>query len=520
MARTTDIASQDHAAAARRGDELRTTRGVYVDGRWSEPASDQWIDSLDPATGSAWARIPAAGAEDVDRAVAAARRAFASRDWQELRPLDRGRMLRRLAQLVADNAGTLATLETRDNGKSIRETSIRELPAVSDWLEYFAGFADKVQGETIPVGPDVSAYTVREPVGVVGAILPWNSPLLMAAWKLGPAIAAGNTLVIKPAELTSVTALELVPLLEEAGFPPGTVNVVPGLGEAAGAALAAHGDVDKVAFTGEASTARAITQASTGNLKRLSFELGGKTPNIVFDDADYDLALATALEGAFIAAGQSCSAGSRILVQRKIFDTFVADLVAAGQRVRVGDPLDERTHMGAQTSAAQLEKIIGYVDQARDDDAEILCGGARAEVPGCEGGFFFQPTIIAKVQRGMSVWQDEIFGPVVVVVPFDSEDEAIELANSTRYGLTAGVWTTNIARAHRLVRAIRAGVVFVNALRVVHFGVPFGGVKVSGYGREHGYEAMRMYTEPKSVYIDNRESRPLWFEDVMASGQR
>lgn len=484
---------------------------LYIGGEWVEPRDASLIESINPATGKVWAHVPEAREADIDRAVAAARQAFESAQWSNTPPRERGKLLRRLADAVRDHVATLALLETRDNGKAIRETLIRELPAVAEWLDYFAGMADKVEGTTIPVEPGIQAYTTREPIGVVGAILPWNSPLLMVSWKLGPAIAAGNTVVLKPAELTSVSALVFAQLLDEVGFPPGVVNVVPGLGATAGEALSAHPGVDKIAFTGEASTARLITRAALGNLKRLSFELGGKAPHIVFADAEVEFALDAVLEGAFIAAGQTCAAGSRILVERSIYDDFVGDLVSGAQRLRVGNPEDEATHVGAQTSEVQIQKTERYVEGARADGAAILCGGARAVVPGFEGGFFYLPTVIADIRRDMEVWCDEIFGPVVVVMPFDSEDEAIRLANDTRYGLTAGIWTSNIKRAHRVTAALRAGTIWINTFRVVHWAVPFGGVKESGYGREHGFEVMQWYTEPKSVFADHRTSRTRWF---------
>jgi aldehyde dehydrogenase (NAD+) len=484
---------------------------LYIGGEWARSRSGGSIESLNPATGEPWAVVPEAGAEDVDAAVAAARTALESHEWRSLSATERGRLLRRLADRVRDHVDELSAIESRDNGKALRETREREIPAVAEWLDYFGGMADKVQGETIPVGPGMFGYTVREPVGVVGAILPWNSPLLMVAWKLGPALAGGNTVVIKPAEWTSVSALEFMKLVEEVGIPAGVVNVVPGYGHPTGAHLAAHEGVDKIAFTGEGATAKAITEGSTSNIKRLSFELGGKAPHVIFADADYDMALQTAVEGAFIAAGQSCAAGSRVLVQQEIFDRFVADFVERAKAVRVGDPLDLGTQMGAQTSAQQLAKIEQHVADARSEGAEILCGGERPVIPGFEGGFFYQPTVVVDVDPGMRVWQEEIFGPVVVIAPFKDEEEAIRLANSTRYGLTAGVWTSNLARAHRMVSAIRAGVVWVNTYRVTHWAMPFGGVKQSGYGREHGFEVMNVYTESKTVLIDNRQSRTPWF---------
>jgi aldehyde dehydrogenase (NAD+) len=467
--------------------------------------------STDPASGAAWAEVPEADHHDVDRAVRAARRAVESGPWADMPAADRSRLLRRLADLVADRADELSRLETRDNGKAIRETATRELPAVSESLHYYAGFADKIWGETVAIKPEWQAFTLREPVGVIGAIVPWNSPLLVLAWKSAPALAAGNAVVIKPSELTSVSALEFAKLVEEAEVPPGVFNVVTGYGVPTGDELVRHPGVDRITFTGEGGNARVISENSLGNLKRLNFELGGKAPHIIFADADYEAALAAAVEGGFIAAGQSCTAGCRVLVEAPLFDRFVADYVAAVERIRVGDPLDSSTEMGAQTGRAQLDKIIAAVDCAREEGATVVCGGMQAQVAGCEGGYFYQPTVLVDVDPQMQVWQKEIFGPVVTIAPFTTEEDAVRLANSTDYGLSAGVWTGEIRRAHRLVKAIRAGMVWVNTYRVLHWSLPFGGVKQSGYGRENGYEVIRMYTEVKSVLIDHSTSRPRWF---------
>jgi acyl-CoA reductase-like NAD-dependent aldehyde dehydrogenase len=498
-------------AVSTRAQAVLEDRELFIGGAWRSAHSGRHIDSLDPATGAVWARVGEADEVDIDAAVAAARAAFESREWGQCLPGERGKLLRRLGDLVAEHAASLAQLETRDNGKAIRETLGREFAVISEWFYYFGGLADKLHGETIPLTGDLQVYTVRQPVGVVGAILPWNAPALMFAWKVAPALAAGNTIVVKPAELTSMTALALARLVQEAGFPAGVVSVVPGYGMAAGNALAAHLDVDKVAFTGEQSTARKITQASIGNLKRLSFELGGKAANIVFDDADHDQALAVALEAAFIATGQSCTAGSRILVQKGSYDRFVAEFVARAQRIAVGDPLAPETEIGALVSEAQLQRTEEYVASAIEEGAEVLCGGHRVRVSGCEDGFFYAPTVIARVRPSMRVCTEEIFGPVATIMAFDGEDEAVRLANDTPFGLTAGAWTNDIRRAHRLSQRLRAGTVWINTFRVVHWAVPYGGIKLSGYGRENGSEVMRTYTEAKTVLIDHRESRPSWF---------
>lgn len=498
-------------SAAPHSDVVREWPAIFIGGSWVKPGGGGCINSIDPATGKVWARVGEGDAGDVDRAVAAARTAFEARDWRTCSPKDRGALLRRLGDLVSAHAEELARLETRDNGKAIRETYGREFAVISEWFHYFAGVADKIHGETIPASEELQVFTVREPVGVVGAILPWNAPSLMFAYKVAPALAAGNTIVVKPAELTPVTALELTRLVQEAGFPDGVVNVVPGFGVPAGQALAGHSDVDKIAFTGSLGTARKITEASVTNLKRLSFELGGKAAHIIFSDADYEQALAVALEGAFIATGQSCTAGSRILVERAIFDRFVADFVSAAQEISVGDPLVWSTEIGAMASEAQLLRTEEYVASALDEGGSILTGGHRMAVPGCDGGFFYAPTVIVDVKPQMRVCQEEIFGPVATIMPFEGEDEALRLANGTLFGLTAGAWTNDIRRAYRLTRDLRAGTVWINTFRVVHWAFPYGGTKLSGYGRENGLEVMRMYTEPKTVVIDHREQRPAWF---------
>lgn len=500
----TETASM-HEKAVRRYTQL------FIAGAWREPRSGRTFESLDPATDRQWAEIAEADEEDVDAAVKAARSRFESSSWRRMTGADRARLLRRLGELVERDADRLAELESLDNGKAIRETRQREISAIPQWLDYFAGMADKIQGETIPVNADTQAYTIREPVGVVGGILPWNSPALMFTWKLAPAITGGNTIVIKPAEFTSVTAFELARLCEEAGFPAGSVNVVSGFGAPTGRALVRHPDVDKIAFTGENTTAAEITKDSVTNLKRLSFELGGKAPHIVFADADYDQALTVAVEAGFIAAGQSCTCGSRLLLQRPIYDRFLADLAARADAIEVGDPLDPASQLGAQTSSEQLAKTERYVQSARDDGAQIVAGGRRASVPGLPDGYFYRPTVVAEVRPDMAVCRDEIFGPVLTAMPFDSEEEVLALANDTRYGLTAGLWTNDIRRVHRMTTALRAGTVWVNTFRVIHWAVPYGGVKMSGYGRENGLEVMKSYTDVKSVLIDHRTERPSWF---------
>lgn len=475
---------------------------LFINNRWEEAASGKRLPSVNPATGEVWAEVPEGDAEDIDRAVAAARKAFEEGPWRTMAPIERGKLIRRLGDLIAENADSLAHLETQDNGKAIRETRGVELPAIPNWYYYFAGMADKIEGETIPLGPGFFNYTVREPVGVVGAITPWNSPLLMYAFKLAPALAAGNTVVLKPAEQTSVTALELARLIEEAGFPPGVVNIVPGYGEMAGAALVKHPGVDKIAFTGETVTGQYISQEATVNLKRVTCELGGKSPNIVFEDADIENAVRGAIAGVFVAAGQTCVAGSRLFLHEKIYNLFLERLLEKTRVIRVGDPLDPKTHIGSLVSREQWERVRGYVEIGKKEGARILYGGQPPEDPALARGSFFLPTVFTDVHNRMRIAQEEIFGPVVCVLPFREEEEVIAAANDVKYGLAGGVWTQDIKRAHRIVDRIKAGTVWINNYRRVHFASPFGGYKLSGYGRENGFEVLREYTQVKNVWVD------------------
>jgi aldehyde dehydrogenase (NAD+) len=400
--------------------------------------------------------------------------------------------------LIRRDTQKLAELETRDNGKPLRDT-IGEVQRAVDWLTYFAGAADKIEGEQIPFKPDALAYTRREPVGVVGAVLPWNSPLLLYAWKIGPALAAGNALVLKPAEQTPVTALEIAKLVQEAGFPAGVFNVVPGYGGIAGAALAAHKGVNKMSFTGSYATAQKIMQAASINLKRCTFECGGKSPHIVFADADLDRALAVAVHSAFRSTGQSCSLGSRLFVQRPVYEAFLEKVAERARRIRIGLPLDKTTHIGPQTSAEQLAKTQSYIAIGRNEGARLVTGGKRPE--GLPRGYFIEPTIFADADNRSRLAQEEIFGPVLAVMPFDTEDEVIRLANDVEYGLVAGLWTSNVGRAHRVANALEAGLVTVNTFRSTHWMLPYGGYKLSGIGRENGLEALRAFTYVKTVVV-------------------
>jgi betaine-aldehyde dehydrogenase len=484
---------------------------LFIGGQWVDAESGKTFNSINPATGEVLAEVAEADKADIDKAVEAARRAFEGR-WSKVSARDRGRLLYKLAQLIDTRAKELAALETADNGKPIRESLYVDLPEVVEHFEYFAGMATKIEGETIPVPGRLFNYTVREPVGVCGAIIPWNYPLVMAAWKLAPALAAGNTVVLKPAEQTPVTALELGKLIQEAGFPDGVVNIVPGFGETAGAALASHPGIDKIAFTGSTEVGKKIARAAAENLTKVSLELGGKSPNIIFADADLEQAVNGALMGIFFNQGQVCTAGSRIFVDERIKEDFLAQFRERAERIRLGDPMDKQTQMGPQVSEEQLKKVKYYVHLAHEEGATLVTGGEQPQLEGALArGYFFRPTIFADVKNEMRVAQEEIFGPVAAVITFKDEEELIEQANRTIYGLSAGVWTRDIMRAHRLAREIRAGVVWINTYNIFNAASPFGGYKQSGYGREMGKHAIELYTQVKSVWID-LSGRPLgWY---------
>jgi acyl-CoA reductase-like NAD-dependent aldehyde dehydrogenase len=425
---------------------------------------------------------------------------------------DRGRLMYKLAQLIEARTTELAALETADNGKPIRESSFVDLPQVVENFEYFAGWATKIEGETIPVPGQMFNYTLREPIGVCGQIIPWNFPLLMAAWKLAPALAAGNTIVLKPAEQTPTTAMELGKLIQEAGFPDGVVNIVPGYGETAGAALASHPGIDKVAFTGSTEVGKLIAHAAADNLKKVSLELGGKAPNIIFADADIEQAVNGAMMGIFFNQGQVCCAGSRLFVEESVKEEFLGRFKEKAGQIKVGDPMNKETQMGPQVSEEQLTRIKGYVDIARGEGATVYAGGMPPQLEAeFQQGYFFQPTIFSDVQNKMRVAQEEIFGPVTSVITFTDEDDLIKQANETIYGLSAGIWTNNLTRAHRFAKAIKAGVVWINTYNMFNAASPFGGYKQSGYGREMGKHALELYTQVKSVWVD-LSGKPIgWF---------
>jgi betaine-aldehyde dehydrogenase len=498
-------------SSAKSASETPRKYQLFIDGRWVDAESGKTFTTPNPATGAILAEVAEGDKADIDKAVAAARRAFEG-PWSKVSARDRGKMLYKLSQLIDAKSKELAAIETSDNGKPIRETSYVDLPQVVENFEYFAGWATKIEGETIPVPGQMFNYTLREPVGVCGQIIPWNFPLLMAAWKLAPALAAGNTVVLKPAEQTPVGAMELAALIQEAGFPDGVVNVVPGYGETAGAALASHPDIDKVAFTGSTEVGKLIARAAADNLTKVSLELGGKAPNIVFADADIEQAVSGAMMGIFFNQGQVCCAGSRLFLDARVKDEFLDRFKEKSSRVRVGDPMDKNTQMGPQVSEEQLNRIKGYVDIAKEEGAQVLTGGCPPQLEGdFQKGFFFQPTIFGDVKNSMRVAQEEIFGPVVSVITFEDEDELIKQANEIVYGLSAGIWTKDITRAHRFAKAVKAGVVWINTYNMFNAASPFGGYKQSGYGREMGKHALEMYTHVKSVWVD-LSGKPIgWF---------
>ena len=475
---------------------------MYVDGNYVDSVSGKWFDSYNPYTGEPWAQIAQGNAEDADRAVRAAQRAFTEGPWPQLSASQRGLLLHKLGELVARDARRLAETEVRDNGKLIAEMQA-QLNYVPQWFYYFGGLADKIQGAVIPLDKKgFFNFTRHEPLGVIGAITPWNSPLLLTAWKLAPALAAGNTVVIKPSEFTSASTLEFVKLVEEAGFPPGVVNVVTGFGKDVGMPLVEHPLVRKIAFTGSDATGRLINELAAKTFKRVSLELGGKSPNIVFADAKLEDAVNGAVSGIFAATGQTCIAGSRLLLQESIHDAFLEKLLALAKTARMGDPMSLDTQVGPVTTRPQYEKVLGYIDIAKKEGAKLLLGGGAATRPECGKGWFIEPTVFAGVNNKMRIAQEEVFGPVLSVIRFKDEEEALAIANDVRFGLGSGVWTSDIGRAMRMSERIQAGTVWVNTYRAVSYLSPFGGYKDSGLGRENGIDAMREYLQVKSVWIN------------------
>jgi len=473
---------------------------LFINGEWVE--ATKTFDTINPATGEVLTQVAEASASDVDRAVAAARAAFEKTgkgSWRSISASERGRLLWKLADLVEKNLEELAELETMDNGKPIFESRYVDMPMVIDVLRYYAGWATKIHGETVNTLENAFTYTLREPVGVVGAIVAWNFPLLLASWKLGPALACGNTVVLKPAEQTPLTALRLGELAAEAGFPAGVLNIVTG-GPETGKALVAHAGVDKVAFTGSTVVGKEIMRSAADTLKRVTLELGGKSPNIVFADSDIDSAVKGAINGIFYGKGEVCNAGSRLFLETKVQDEFLGKLVERTKKLVPGDPLDPKTRLGAIVSQQQMQQILGYIETGKSEGAQLIAGGKRATV-GNGNGFFVEPTIFGGVKNDMTIAREEIFGPVLATLTFDDVDQVAELANQNPYGLAAAIWTKDIKRAHALSRRLKAGTVWINTYGLMDAALPFGGYKQSGFGRDLGAQALEAYTELKSVWL-------------------
>ena len=473
---------------------------LWIGNEWTDAGDGRTFPTVNPATEEVIAEVAEAGPEEIDRAVSAASAAFADGGWRRMDPHKRSQLLWKLADLVDANADELALLETRDNGKPYFEARRIDVPSVARTLRYYAGLADKVQGDTIQVPGPFLNYTLREPVGVVGAIIPWNFPLSMAAWKVAPALACGNTVVLKPAEQTPLTALRFGELAAEAGLPPGVLNVVPGFGETAGAALVRHGDVNAISFTGSTEVGRIVMREAAGTLKKVSLELGGKSPNIVFADADLRAAVKGASMGVFYGKGEVCAAGSRILVESAVHEEFVEGLKTLAGKATVGDPMAPTTRLGAIVSEEQLDRVMRYIESGKRDGARLVAGGERMKVNG--RGHFVNATVFSEVDPAMAIAREEIFGPVAAVIPFDDVDDAVAKANDSLYGLAAGVWTRDIGKAHRLAAEIDAGTVWVNTYNQYAPGSPFGGYKESGFGRDLGFQsALEKYTHLKSVWV-------------------
>lgn len=514
-------ASQPARAAQGNGEDRAQTRTIpgisptlarwlaqpkynLIGGKWLAAASGKTFDVFNPADGTVIARVPDSDKEDIHRAVVAARRAFESGPWRRMTPSERGKLIWRIGDLILEHADELAELESVDNGKPRHVARVADIPLAADLFHYMAGWATKIEGNTIPIsvpyapGCRFHAFTLREPVGVVGQIIPWNFPLLMAAWKLGPALATGNCVVLKPAEQTPLSALRLGELLLQAGLPEGVVNIVTGFGETAGAALAAHDDVDKVAFTGSTEVGKLIVKAAAGNLKKVSLELGGKSPNIVFKDApDLQTAIKGAANAIFFNHGQCCCAGSRLMVERDIFEDVVQGVAAEARKIKLGPGLDPETEMGPLVSEEQLTRVMNYIQRGRQAGACYVTGGGRLG----NRGYFVQPTVVKDVRPEMSIVREEIFGPVVVAEPFRKLDELVPRANDTHYGLAAGIWTRDLAKAHRIAAELKAGTVWINCYNIFDAALPFGGYKQSGWGREMGHEVLELYTQTKAVVI-------------------
>jgi phenylacetaldehyde dehydrogenase len=480
---------------------IEKPRQMLIDGDWVDSVSGKTFPSYDPSTGEVLATVAEGDKADIDLAVKAARKAFESGPWRKMSVSERGRLIWKLADLIEQHLEEFAFLESLDNGKPLTIARAADVPLAADLFRYMAGWATKIEGNTIPISVPYTprarylSYTLREPIGVVGQIIPWNFPLLMAAWKLGPALATGCTIVLKPAEQTPLSALKLGELIQQAGFPEGVVNIVPGYGETAGAALAAHMDVDKVAFTGSTEVGKLIVHAAAGNLKKVSLELGGKSPNVIFKDADLDTAIPGAASAIFFNHGQCCCAGSRLYVEKQVFDKVVDGIAEQAKKIRVGPGLDASTDMGPLVSEEQLKRVCGYLDSGFSQGAKALAGGHKAS----DKGYFVEPTVLVNTNEEMKVVQEEIFGPVVAAMPFTEPEEIVARANDNVYGLAAGVWTNDIGKAHRTAEHLKAGTVWINCYNIFDAALPFGGYKQSGWGREMGHEVLNNYTQTKAV---------------------
>jgi len=492
------VSPQIHPQVA---DFIDKPRKMLIDGKWVNSISGKTFPTYNPATGEILAQVAEGDRDDIEQAVKAARRAFDHGPWRRLTASERGRLIWKLADLLESHTEEFAYLESLDNGKALTIARAADVPLAVDLLRYMAGWATKIEGNTIPIsvpytpGAKYLAYTLREPVGVAGQIIPWNFPLLMAAWKLGPALATGCTVVLKPAEQTPLSALRLGDLVMEAGFPEGVVNIVPGYGETAGAALAAHPKVDKIAFTGSTEVGKLIVHAATGNLKKVSLELGGKSPNVVYKDADLDAAIPGAASAIFFNHGQCCCAGSRLYVEKPVFDRVVEGVADHARKINVGSGLDPQTEMGPLVSQDQLSRVCGYLEAGFTEGAKALVGGHRKG----DKGYFVEPTVLVNTREDMKVVQEEIFGPVVTAMPFDDPEEILPRANDSEYGLAAAVWTRDISKAHRTAEHLRAGTVWINCYNIFDAALPFGGYKQSGWGREMGHDALSLYTQTKAI---------------------
>ena len=487
---------------------MRFQTKLFIGGEFVDALDGATMDVVNPFNGEVLAKVAEAKAADVDRAVDAAEKAFPA--WRRMSAMDRGRLLGKLADAIEAHADELAQIESLDTGHPIRDTKGLDVPRTAVTFRYFAGMADKVQGSVVPVEAGFLNYVQREPLGVVGQVVPWNFPLMFTSWKMGPALAAGNTVVLKPAEITPLSTLRVAELMAEVGFPPGVVNIVPGYGPTAGQHLAEHPRVHKIAFTGSTAVGRKIVQASAGNLKRVQLELGGKGANIVFEDAFLPAAINGSAFAIFHNQGQACIAGSRLLLQQSIADKFLDGFLQLARSIKLGNPLEPTTEMGPLTSQRQQQSVLSYCDIARQQGAEILIGGKKPAIAGLERGFFVEPTVV-KAKPQDRVCQEEVFGPFVAVTTFKDEAEALQIANSTEYGLGGGLWTTNLQRAHKVAGAMRSGMVWINCYKRVNPGSPFGGVGNSGYGREMGFEAMHDYTDAKSVWVNVDAQLPPYY---------